>query len=358
MKGPTNSSARPNIRLLNVSATFESNPDTSNNTEFPYRASIEADGVSEYMSATVMFSQIQAISGNFATYCQTDEGVIYIYSKTDVGTITIPAVSCDLSVNYINVDNVPTEDSQAVITSGGVYDAIGGNRGTDTKPIKIINGVATAVANDLVSTSGNQTIAGQKTFTNFTKFNEFSLDNDVKTHAYYYSDSSGGRYCQRVDNSTSDRTALFEILSNNDASVKLRLQRRKVSDGSYVDDDYVVMRKEAFYKAGDSITLPAWSLIGAGWVDWNGHFSVPFRLDKLVWPGTSVKVSGNFQVESNGRSPSFTISNINLSTSGITWVLNIGETEASAVVSELAQYSVNHPLFLRLYQNGGTITFY
>lgn len=125
MKGPTNSSARPNIRLLNVSATFVSNPDTSNNTEFPFRASIQADGVSEYMSATVMFSQIQAISGNFATYCQTDEDVVYIYSKTDVGTITIPAVSCDLSVNYINVDNVPTEDSQAVITSGGVYDALG-----------------------------------------------------------------------------------------------------------------------------------------------------------------------------------------------------------------------------------------
>lgn len=140
MKGPTNSSARPNIRLLNVSATFDDNPDTSNNTEFPYRASIQADGVSEYMSATVMFSQIQATSGNFATYCQTDEDVVYIYSKTDVGTITIPAVSCDLSVNYINVENVPTEDSQAVITSGGVY-------------------------TNCVRTSGDQTIAGHKTFT-------------------------------------------------------------------------------------------------------------------------------------------------------------------------------------------------
>lgn len=164
MKGPTNSSARPNIRLLNVSVTFDDNPDTSNNTEFPYRASIQADGVSEYMSATVMFSQIQATSGNFATYCQTDEDVVYIYSKTDVGTITIPAVSCDLSVNYINVDNVPTEDSQAVITSGGVYDAIGGNRGTDLKPIKMVNGVATVVANDLVSTEGDQFVYGSKKF--------------------------------------------------------------------------------------------------------------------------------------------------------------------------------------------------
>lgn len=36
--------------------------------------------------------------------------------------------------------------------------------GTDTKPIKVVNGVATAVTNDLVSTSGIQTVAGTKTF--------------------------------------------------------------------------------------------------------------------------------------------------------------------------------------------------
>ena len=94
MKGPTNSSARPNIRLLNVSATFDNNPDTTNNTEFPYRASIQAEGVSEYMSATVMFSQIQATSGNFATYCQTDEDVVYIYSKSQLtaGIVIVPTL--------------------------------------------------------------------------------------------------------------------------------------------------------------------------------------------------------------------------------------------------------------------------
>ena len=39
-----------------------------------------------------------------------------------------------------------------------------GNIGNDTKPIKVVNGVATAVTNDLVSTQGNQDIYGQKIF--------------------------------------------------------------------------------------------------------------------------------------------------------------------------------------------------
>ena len=39
------------------------------------------------------------------------------------------------------------------------------NIGTDTKPIKIVNGVATAVTNDLVDVSSAQSIGGRKTFT-------------------------------------------------------------------------------------------------------------------------------------------------------------------------------------------------
>lgn len=151
MKGPTNSSARPNIRLMNVEATFVSNPDTETNVEFPYRAAIEANGVNEYMMATVVFSQTQVATGDFATYCQTDEDVVYIYSRADSGTITVPAVSCDLSVNYINVDNVPTEDSPAVITSGGVYDAL------STK-------ADTSALNDYVTKGTAQTITATKTY--------------------------------------------------------------------------------------------------------------------------------------------------------------------------------------------------
>lgn len=48
---------------------------------------------------------------------------------------------------------------------GNNYKAVAeGNVGSDTKPIRIVNGVAQAVLNDLVSTMGNQNIDGVKTF--------------------------------------------------------------------------------------------------------------------------------------------------------------------------------------------------
>lgn len=53
---------------------------------------------------------------------------------------------------------------------------IGGNVGSDTKPIKIVDGVATAVTNDLafdmevVHKSGAENISGTKTFTNIQGF--------------------------------------------------------------------------------------------------------------------------------------------------------------------------------------------
>lgn len=53
--------------------------------------------------------------------------------------------------------------------------------GTDTKPIKLVAGVPTAVTNDLVSTTGAQTIGGNKTLTNtptiLSTFPEIDLKN-------------------------------------------------------------------------------------------------------------------------------------------------------------------------------------
>lgn len=171
MKGSTNASARPNIRIQDASAEFVANTDTSTNAEFPYRASVSITGVTRYMSATVIYSQAQCISGAYSTYCQTYDGGVYLYAKTDVGTQTIPAISCDISVNYINVENVPTSGSQSVITSGGVYTALAGkvsgsgDIGTDFKPIKIVNGQAVAVTNPLMSQTESQIVTGFNYFT-------------------------------------------------------------------------------------------------------------------------------------------------------------------------------------------------
>jgi len=62
------------------------------------------------------------------------------------------------------MDNAPTADSVNAVTSGGIKTAIdsvssskvsgSGNIGSDTKPIKIVNGVATAITSDLVKGSG------------------------------------------------------------------------------------------------------------------------------------------------------------------------------------------------------------
>lgn len=213
MKGPTNSSARPNIRLLNVSATFESNPDTETNTAFPYRATIDADGVTNLMLPTVMFSQVQAISGNFATYCQTDTDKIYVYSKTNVGTITIPAISCDLSVNYINVDNVPTEDSQAVITSGGVYDAL------STK-------ADTTALNGYVTLGTDQSITGRKTIYSTTTAElpiqtEITSAGDIGGIGYY--DGSGEKVIKTWGTTTGKYS--IELLEGSQKSAQLVNQR-------------------------------------------------------------------------------------------------------------------------------------
>ena len=124
MKGPTNSSARPNIRLMDQSITFSANDDDGTNIAFPYRASVEDDRINHYMSATIIFDSIQAASGNYATFCQTYDGGVYIYAKIDPGTITIPAVSCDIAVSYADMDDTPTRGSNIPITSDGVYDAL------------------------------------------------------------------------------------------------------------------------------------------------------------------------------------------------------------------------------------------
>ena len=55
---------------------------------------------------------------------------------------------------------VDTKLGDGSVTKLGTADV-----GSDTKPIKLVGGVPTAVTNDLVSTTGAQTIAGDKTFT-------------------------------------------------------------------------------------------------------------------------------------------------------------------------------------------------
>lgn len=78
------------LRFTNKSATF-----TSGNgiTNFGYRAAVACEGVTSDMIPFVFFNGSNAGSGNYATYCQTYDGGVYLYAAVS-GTITVPSIVC------------------------------------------------------------------------------------------------------------------------------------------------------------------------------------------------------------------------------------------------------------------------
>lgn len=142
MQCPTNASARPSTILTNTTvSTWVS--DTSQ-AGYSYHADITHPDITVDMPASVIYSPTDASSGNYAPICQTGTGYVRIFSKVNT-TITIPTIKIEGAINYYELQ---------------------GTVGSDTKPIKIVNGQAVAVANNLVSTSGDQTINGWLTLGN------------------------------------------------------------------------------------------------------------------------------------------------------------------------------------------------
>lgn len=127
MQCPTNVSAKPNTILTDTQVSFVSNPDTNTSTQYPYRATVSHNDIQANMTATVVFSNAQATSGNYAPFCQTFDGGLYIYAKVNT-TITIPTIRIDGVLNYYNLN---------------------GTVGSDAQPIKIVNGQATPIAYEL-----------------------------------------------------------------------------------------------------------------------------------------------------------------------------------------------------------------
>lgn len=91
--------------------------------------------------------------------------------------------------------------SQKAVSSGVNTSQIvrgSGNIGSDTKPIKVVNGVATAVTNDLVSTQGNQDIYGQKIFHSPVRIQDSNVFIDM-TKFYVSASYRGGDVYTGVD---------------------------------------------------------------------------------------------------------------------------------------------------------------
>lgn len=140
MQCPTNASARPLTILENT--TISSWTSDTSQAGYSYHADITNDEITEDMSATVIFNNAQASSGNYAPFCITGDGYVRIFSKVNT-TITIPTIRVAGTLNYYSLT---------------------GTVGNDLKPVKIVSGKAIAVANDLVSTTADQIIIGDKRF--------------------------------------------------------------------------------------------------------------------------------------------------------------------------------------------------
>ena len=117
-------------------------------TGFPYKYSFPCVGATATRTADVTFDVIDATSGNFAPVCETGAGVIYIWARSSQS-------SANIGYMLYYTDNVTV---------------VSGTAGSDTKPIKIVNGQPVAVANDLavnssvVHLSGTEWITGDKVF--------------------------------------------------------------------------------------------------------------------------------------------------------------------------------------------------
>lgn len=95
-----------------------------------------------------------------------DENGVIIDASRAVGILTVndepPDADGNIKISGGSHVNVSESDSEIVIDTSGLVEG-SGSIGSDVKPIKIVNGQAVAVTNDLVNVSSAQTITGLKT---------------------------------------------------------------------------------------------------------------------------------------------------------------------------------------------------
>lgn len=121
MFGTTNT-GMTGIQFQNTSVTFslQSTPDFA---DYPYRGTYANSGITAQAYANVAYSGTQASSGYYAPFCQTYNGGVYLYAKSNVGTQTIPTIAVGTASFSLTIDNTPTSGSNNPVSSGGVYSA-------------------------------------------------------------------------------------------------------------------------------------------------------------------------------------------------------------------------------------------
>lgn len=86
------------LRFKDVTIAANSNISDATYDGYPVRYDIPCTDVTSNYSADVMFAPSDAVSGNFAPFCDTGEGIVKIYAKSvptsDIVNIIIPAIIC------------------------------------------------------------------------------------------------------------------------------------------------------------------------------------------------------------------------------------------------------------------------
>ena len=86
--GLTNSKQDKSLSFSNVNPSWATD---ATYADYGFKGTIALSGVTDSMYAEVVFSVIDAISGNYAPICETFKGGVYIWSKINT-TITIPSI--------------------------------------------------------------------------------------------------------------------------------------------------------------------------------------------------------------------------------------------------------------------------
>ena len=63
--------------------------------DYPFRAAVNLEGVTEDFAPSVVFSPADAMSGSFAPVAESYAGGVYIYAnESPAETVTIPSIVC------------------------------------------------------------------------------------------------------------------------------------------------------------------------------------------------------------------------------------------------------------------------
>lgn len=85
-------------------------------------------------------------------------------------------------------------------------------------------------SSDVVHRTGNETVAGIKTFSSDIKLV------DANNMLSKYTDSAGSRMCMIAASTTGNIKVLLEVRANDDGTASLTIQKRRLSDNAYLND--------------------------------------------------------------------------------------------------------------------------